>query len=64
MKFTDLIVFGSVIVGVFIVIAGLAQFDPRIRQRFGRGEVTVARTTALAAVLVLLGAGIVSFAIG
>ena len=64
MKATDLIVAGGAILGVLVALAGIAQFDPRVRGRFGKGEATAARTTALAAGLVLVGALIVVIAIG
>lgn len=64
MKATDLIVAGSAILGALVVLAGIAQFDPRVRERFGRAEATASRTTALAAGLVLGGALIVFIAIG
>lgn len=64
MKATDLIVFGAVVVGVLVALAGLSQLDPRVRERFGRGEATMGRTAALAAGLVLVGLIIIGIALG
>lgn len=64
MKGTDLIVFAAVVVGTVVALAGLSQLDPRVRERLGRGEATMARTAALAGGLVLVGLIIVGIALG
>lgn len=64
MKATDLIVVGGVLLGVLVAVAGLSQFDPRVRERFGRSEQSFAWTFLLAVLLVAVGLAIVAVAIG
>lgn len=64
MKATDLIVLAGALAGVLVALVGLAQLDPRVRERFGRGEATAARTSAVAAAAVLTGAFLVMLSIG
>lgn len=64
MKATDLIVIAGAVIGVAIALTGVAHLDPRVRERFGRRNATAARTTALAAALVIAGALVVMVSIG
>lgn len=64
MSATDLIVVLGALLGVAIALAGIAQLDPRVRERLGRGQVTAKRTSAVAAGAVLIGAVLVMLALG
>jgi hypothetical protein len=64
MKVTDLIVVATALGGLAIVLLGIAQFDPRVRNRFSSTEVSIGRRAATTGVMVLVGAALVVLAIG